>query len=106
MKTKATITSAQLDELAARVEHAQPPERPLSAVEALARLAPTLRKLRSRGHTPASIQTALAAEGLAVSLRAVRTALGKPAARASARRVAADVPHAVPGEVQQQRPAE
>lgn len=102
MNTKAMITAAQLDELAARVEQAQPPERPLSAAEALTKLAPVLRKMRSKGHTPASIQSILATEGLAVSLRAVRTALGKPAARPSARRTAADVP----AEVQQQCVAE
>jgi hypothetical protein len=102
MKSRSTITPAKLDQLAARVEQVQPPERPLSAAEALAKLAPVLRKMRTRGHTLASIQAALAAEGLAVSLRSVRHALGKPVARPSARRVAADAP----AEVQQQRPAE
>lgn len=92
----ARLTVGTMQGLADRLVKVPAPERPLSVADALARLAPALRKMQSRGHTLDSIRVALAAEGLQVSARAIRTAIGKPKTAAVARRQASEADTGMP----------
>jgi hypothetical protein len=80
------LGAGQLDGLAERLAQVPAPERPLTAAEALTRLLPALRKMQARGHTLDTIRSALAAEGLQVSVRALRTVFSKPKGVVAARR--------------------
>lgn len=79
------LTAEYLAGIADRIVDAPAPARSLTSAEALQRLLPTLRKMRSAGHTPDSIFALLQTEGLQISARAVARALrtGKTSRRAS-----------------------
>jgi len=79
------ITHEHIDGIAERIAAAPVPARPLTTVEAVQRLLPTLAKMQRAGHTPDSLSATLQTEGLQVSARSLARMLrtGKTRRRAS-----------------------
>lgn len=61
------------------------PDRKLTKKDALAQLAPVLKKMKGMGHTNESVAAALAARGVSASPREVARAVAVPRKRATAR---------------------
>lgn len=76
---------SEIEGMAARLLDVPPPDRELTKKEALENLLPTLKKMQARGHTLDSIRASLEAEGLRVSVRAIRQVLGTSRGRKGAR---------------------
>lgn len=77
----ASYTLDDIERIEKSIVSAPVPARPMTAVDALAALAPALSKARDRGHSLAGLAQLCEAQGLRVSERAVSRAI--TAARAS-----------------------
>lgn len=73
--TQASYTLNDLERIERSITSAPLPERPLTTSDALAALAPTLSKVRTKGHSLAELVQICAAQGLHVSERAVGRAI-------------------------------
>jgi hypothetical protein len=71
MNTPTNITADQLDRISERIRDAPPPAMPLTVVDAVRQLAPTIAKMRKSGHTLDSVAVLLQSEGLQVTARSL-----------------------------------
>ena len=80
-----THTKAHIQRIAAALEAAPAPERPLTKAEALELLAPSLKAARDKGHKIDSLVQQLAQQGMQVSARAVGRAIATATDKKSTR---------------------
>lgn len=81
-----TFTAEDLHKIEKVIESAPAKPRPLRAADALAALAPVLRKARERGYSAADLVQLVEQQGLRVSERAISRAMARASAARPARK--------------------